>query len=184
MRGDATMTTVGKVASDSARRFGERRISGAVAAVAAAVIGAVKAVRDVVRLPPAVAMSPPAPPRYRRLLADAVYAVLKLPQTVTMVFRHLVRWPVRTLTSVFGIALAGAALPSIAIEVSRFLSHREPKALTAPIDSAIPKGQTDRPGGDATPASSTPASPASPEIVAPVRTVPSLEASIARGGSQ
>ena len=78
--------------------------------LAAAVIGAVKAVRDVVRLPPAVAMSPPAPPRYRRLLADAVYAVLKLPQTVTMVFRHLVRWPVRTLTSVLGIALAGAIL--------------------------------------------------------------------------
>ena len=31
-----------------------------------------------------------------------------------------------------GIALAGAALPSIGIELSRFLSHREPRALPAP----------------------------------------------------
>jgi Ca2+-transporting ATPase len=35
-----------------------------------------------------------------------------------------------------GIALAGAALPSIAIEISRFLGHRKPLALPAPADVA------------------------------------------------
>jgi Ca2+-transporting ATPase len=37
-----------------------------------------------------------------------------------------------------GIALAGAALPSIAIEASRFLGHREQRALPAPGDASAP----------------------------------------------
>jgi putative ABC transport system permease protein len=77
---------------------------------AAAAVGALKGVRDIVRLPPAVAMAPPAPPRYRRFLADALYELVKIPQTVTMVLRHLVRWPLRTVTSMLGIALSGAIL--------------------------------------------------------------------------
>jgi Ca2+-transporting ATPase len=42
----------------------------------------------------------------------------------------------------FGIALAGAALPSIAIEVSRFLGRHEQKALPAPA-APVPGGRTD-----------------------------------------
>jgi putative ABC transport system permease protein len=64
----------------------------------------------VVALPPAVAMSPPAPVIYRRLLPEALYAVLKIPQSLVMVARHLLRWPLRSVSSVLGIALAGSVL--------------------------------------------------------------------------
>ena len=77
---------------------------------AAAAVGAVRAVRDVVKLPPAVAMSPPAPAVYRRLLPEAFYAVLNIPQSLIMVTRHLMRWPLRTVSSVLGIALAVSVL--------------------------------------------------------------------------
>jgi putative ABC transport system permease protein len=78
--------------------------------LAAAAVGALKAVRDVVALPPAVAMSPPAPAIYRRLLPEALYTVLKIPQSLVMVARHLLRWPLRSVSSVFGIALAVSVL--------------------------------------------------------------------------
>jgi putative ABC transport system permease protein len=78
--------------------------------LAAAGVGALKAVRDVVGLPPAVAMSPPAPVIYRRLLPEALYAFLKIPQSLIMVARHLLRWPLRSVSSVLGIALAVSVL--------------------------------------------------------------------------
>ncbi|HZO29551.1 MAG TPA: HAD-IC family P-type ATPase [Chloroflexota bacterium] len=43
-----------------------------------------------------------------------------------------------------GIALAGAALPSIAIELSRFLGRHEPRALPAPADSPAPAVASER----------------------------------------
>lgn len=76
----------------------------------AAVAGAVKAVRDVVRLPPAVAMQPPAPARYRRGVVDRLYGMLAVSKTLVMVIRHLVRWPMRTASSLIGIALSVAIL--------------------------------------------------------------------------
>ncbi len=78
--------------------------------LAAAVAGALKAIRDVVRLPAAIAMSPPMPPRYRRLLPDWAYAIVPMSQTLVMTMRHLLRWPARTLASVLGIALSVAVL--------------------------------------------------------------------------
>lgn len=78
--------------------------------IAAAVLGAAKAVRDVAGLPPAVAMTPPAPAQYRRLLLPVLYLVLQLPQVFIMALRHLLRWPVRTLSSLVGIALSVAIL--------------------------------------------------------------------------
>lgn len=78
--------------------------------LAAAAVGAMRAVRDVVALPPAVAMSPPAPAIYRRLLPESFYALLSIPQSLTMMVRHLMRWPLRTVSSVLGIALAVSVL--------------------------------------------------------------------------
>lgn len=78
--------------------------------LAAAAVGALRAVREVVALPPAVAMSPPAPAIYRRLLPEAFYAVANIPQSLIMVTRHLMRWPVRTLSSILGISLAVSVL--------------------------------------------------------------------------
>ena len=80
--------------------------------LAAAAVGALKAVRDVVSLPPAVAMVPPAPAAYRRMLPEAVYNILRIPQSLIMVTRHLLRRPVRTASSIFGIALAVSILVS------------------------------------------------------------------------
>jgi putative ABC transport system permease protein len=78
--------------------------------LAAAVLGGLKAVRDVVRLPPAVAMAPPAPARYWRGIVDALAAALRMPQSLIMVFRHLTRWPLRALSTMLGIALSVAVL--------------------------------------------------------------------------
>ncbi len=78
--------------------------------LAAAAVGALKAVRDVVTLPPAVAMVPPAPAVYRRLLPEALYKFLSIPQSLIMVARHLMRWPLRTASTVLGIALAVSIL--------------------------------------------------------------------------
>lgn len=78
--------------------------------LAAAAVGALKAVRDVVTLPPAVAMSPPAPAIYRRLLPEALYDILKIPQSLVMIARHLMRWPLRSASSTLGISLAVAVL--------------------------------------------------------------------------
>lgn len=78
--------------------------------VAAAVLGALRAVLAVANLAPAVAMAPPAPPRYRRLLPGLSAAALKVPTTATMVLRQLLRFPFRTGTSLLGVSLAVAVI--------------------------------------------------------------------------
>jgi putative ABC transport system permease protein len=72
----------------------------------AALLGALRAVRGAVRLAPAVAMAPPAPARYRRLFGEAFHRWLDVPQTSIMVARHLLRWPIRTLTSILGVSFS------------------------------------------------------------------------------
>lgn len=81
----------------------------AAVSVAAAVAGAVRAVRVVVKLPPAVAMQPPAPAAYRQRMGP-LRRLLALRQTGVMIARHLFRWPLRTLSSAFGLAMAVAIL--------------------------------------------------------------------------
>lgn len=76
----------------------------------AALTGAAAAVAGVVRLPPAVAMQPPAPARYRHGIADRLYRFLEVRQTLIMVIRHVSHKPLRSLGSVFGIALSVAVL--------------------------------------------------------------------------
>lgn len=80
------------------------------ATLAAAGLGALRAVRDAIRLAPAVAMAPPAPPRYRRGLLGTLAIMAAMPHGLVMVLRHLTRWPVRTLSSVLGIALGVSVL--------------------------------------------------------------------------
>lgn len=82
---------------------------GALVTAAAAVAGALYAVRAVLVLAPAVAMAPPAPTVYSRRM-QAVGRMLVLRQTEVMVARHLFRWPFRTVTSVFGVAMSVAVL--------------------------------------------------------------------------
>lgn len=76
----------------------------------AAILGALKAVLEVLKLSPAVAMQPPVPPRYRNVLP----AWLTLPrissQITVMAFRHMIRLPVRAGLTMLGLALAIALL--------------------------------------------------------------------------
>lgn len=81
----------------------------AVITLASAIGGAIYAVRTVVRLPPAVAMAPPAPAAYRQRMSW-VRKLVPLRQTGVMVARHLFRWPFRTASSILGVAMAVAIL--------------------------------------------------------------------------
>lgn len=75
----------------------------------AAVAGALFAVRSVLALPPAVAMTPPAPADYRTRMGLALRLVA-FRQTSVMTARHLFRWPLRTLSGILGVAMAVAIL--------------------------------------------------------------------------
>jgi putative ABC transport system permease protein len=81
-------------------------ILAAAVSIVAAVSGALRAVLDVLRLPPAVAMQPPSPPRYRKLLGARPRWLPPLSQTATMAMRNMVRWPLRSAFTLLGIALA------------------------------------------------------------------------------
>lgn len=81
----------------------------AVITLAAAVGGALYAVRSVLRLPPAVAMAPPAPAVYRERMVW-LRKLVRLRQTGVMIARHLMRWPFRTASSTLGVAMSVAIL--------------------------------------------------------------------------
>jgi putative ABC transport system permease protein len=80
------------------------------ATYAAALLGALKAVREVAWLSPAVAMQPPAPPRYRKILGGTVEVTRFVRQSSVIVMRHLTHWPLRTASGILGMALAVAIL--------------------------------------------------------------------------
>ncbi len=76
----------------------------------AAIVGAIRALWDVVRLPPAVAMQPPAPPRFRRVLPASVEIDRFLSQPTVMMLRNIARHPIRAGFTMLGMALATAIL--------------------------------------------------------------------------
>lgn len=90
-------------------RFRDVALSG-VLSVAAAVAGALGAVRRVVQLPPAEAMRPEAPVVYRPGFLDGTGVPLLLPVPWRLVLRSIGRRPFRALVSVVMIALAVAIL--------------------------------------------------------------------------
>jgi putative ABC transport system permease protein len=75
-----------------------------------AALGAQSAVRRAVRVPPAEAMRPEAPARYRRSGLERTWRGIRLSLATRMVSRNLERQPLRTMTSVVGIAFAVAIL--------------------------------------------------------------------------
>lgn len=83
--------------------------SGAIA-VTAALVGAYAAVRRAVAIAPAEAMRPEAPARYRLSSIERALAGRWLGVTSRMLARNLQRQPVRAMTTVLGIAMAGAIL--------------------------------------------------------------------------
>ncbi len=72
--------------------------------------GAAKSVWSAVRLPPAVAMTPPAPPQYRRTRAYWLLEHARVSQLSLMVLRYIFRWLVRAVLTTIGISLPCAIL--------------------------------------------------------------------------
>jgi putative ABC transport system permease protein len=85
-------------------------VGAAALALVAAVFGAIRALKDVVRLPPAAAMQPPAPPRFHRLLPMKVNIHNVLSQRIVMMLRNLTSHPIRAAFTTLGMALATAIL--------------------------------------------------------------------------
>jgi len=76
----------------------------------AAGAGAFTAVRRAVAVPPAEAMRPEAPPRYRQSLFETPLIARQLGTAGRMVIRNIARHPLRAAASVFGIGFAVAIL--------------------------------------------------------------------------
>lgn len=72
-----------------------------------AVIGTLNAIYATVRLPPAEAMRPPAPGRYRRTLLE-VLGIQGMAPALRMIVRNMERRPLRTAMSIAGVAAAVA----------------------------------------------------------------------------
>ena len=113
-------------------------IAAAVALVFAA-IGALRTVTGVAKLSPAVAMAPPAPARYRRSIAWRLFQRLGVSQILTMIIRNMVHAPVRTVSTIVGIALAVSIVvaslwsyPSIdfMIDVTYFRTDRQDASIS------------------------------------------------------
>lgn len=92
------------------RLSAENVIGVTLVCVAAAVSGAWPAVRRVLRMPPAEAMRPEPPARFRPLLVERLGYVELLSPAARMLFRNLERRPVRAAFSLLAIALACALL--------------------------------------------------------------------------
>ena len=87
-----------------------RVVAGATALTSgAAAAGAWSAVRRAVRVPPAEAMRPEGPARYRQRGFERTFES-RMATTSRMVLRHILRRPLRAVTSVVGIGLAVAVL--------------------------------------------------------------------------
>lgn len=75
-----------------------------------AALGAQSAVRRAVRVPPAEAMRPESPAKYRRSIGERWRVLRTLTPGTRMILRNIERQPVRAAMSVTGIAFAGAVL--------------------------------------------------------------------------
>jgi putative ABC transport system permease protein len=82
----------------------------AAASLAAAMLGAVTAVRRATALPPAEAMRPPSPPLFRRSRLARVRLTRAMDQPTRIVLRQAARWPLRSFVTCAGISMAVAVL--------------------------------------------------------------------------
>ncbi|MFN4098340.1 MAG: ABC transporter permease, partial [Pararhodobacter sp.] len=85
-------------------------VLSALLGLATAVLGGLRAVWSSLKLPPAEAMQPPAPPRFARGRADRFLGALRLRQTTMMIFRSILRWPGRAAITLFGVSASVGVL--------------------------------------------------------------------------
>ncbi len=88
----------------------DKAAAACLVSVAAALSGGLQAVRRAALLPPAEAMRPEPPERYRETVVERLGLKRLLSQPARMIARHIARSPVKSLLSVAGIALACAIL--------------------------------------------------------------------------
>jgi putative ABC transport system permease protein len=114
-------------------------VLAAVLSVLAATAGALRALRDIVQLPPAVAMQPPAPARFHRLLPKGMAIRNLFSQPVLMMLRNVTGHPIRAVFTSLGMAFATAILIASLflsgtmeqlIDVTYFLSDRQDAAVS------------------------------------------------------
>jgi putative ABC transport system permease protein len=84
-------------------------VGAAAISLAAAMMGALGAVRWAAALAPAEAMQPPAPPRFRQSGLSILLARW-LDQPTRIILRQIVRWPLRAFLTTTGIAMSVAVL--------------------------------------------------------------------------
>ena len=82
----------------------------AMAGIGAAVLGAAQSVMKTTKLSPAVAMSPPAPTRFKQNIFDKIGHFMGARQPVMMIIRSITRWPMRASLTTIGIALSVATM--------------------------------------------------------------------------
>ena len=90
-------------------QYGAYAISG-LAAIVAAILGSIQAVRSTIGLSAAVAMAPPAPAVYKQFFLDRLGLTRHLPQGLTMAIRNLARRPTRATLTILGISLSTGLL--------------------------------------------------------------------------
>jgi putative ABC transport system permease protein len=107
--------------------------------VLAAVAGALKAVKEVLELAPAVAMQPPSPPRYRRVFKSVGGLTVLMSQLTVMTLRHLARRPMRAGATALGIGMGVGLLVTALlsfdsvdqmVEVAFFRTDRQHATVT------------------------------------------------------
>ncbi|MFZ2103090.1 MAG: FtsX-like permease family protein [Oricola sp.] len=114
--------------------------------VLAAALGAVFNAMKAARLAPAVAMSPPAPPNFRRGLFDQMFTSMRLSQPTMMILRGIMRWPLRASLTSLGMALGVAVLVASSffddsmeeiLDVAFFQSNRQDAILLLSPDQPL-----------------------------------------------
>ena len=114
-------------------------LMAAALSILAAIAGAIRALRDVVRLPPAVAMQAPAPPRFRHVLPSKFAIDRVLSQPTMIMLRNIGHHPIRAAFTMLGMALATAILVvslftrgtmENLIDVTYFMADRQDAAVS------------------------------------------------------
>jgi putative ABC transport system permease protein len=84
--------------------------SAAAVSLFAGLVGGLGAVRQAVKLSPAVAMAPPVPTSYKAGVLSRFFAQFTISQPTRMIFRHVTRFPVRASLTIIGVAFSVALM--------------------------------------------------------------------------
>lgn len=79
-------------------------VLGALVSLAVGLVATARAVRGAARLPPIVAMRPPAPPQFRQAGDRARRLLAALDEPTRIIFRQISRWPGRAMVTILGFA--------------------------------------------------------------------------------